>query len=139
MAKASVVNEFEVDPNLLWGKVKQFNNMHEHLPSMITSCELQGIGQGAKRICGTENGPILETLQLLDDANMTLEYSIDNEDAPMPVSNYLGTVSVKKLADQQAEFTWSAVFEPKGMPEAEVVAMLEGAFNALQASLVESV
>jgi len=139
MTKVSVSNVFNVDPNKLWEKVRQFKDMHKFLPSMITSCEVQGSGEGAKRICGTENGSILETLQSLDNSNMTLQYSIDNEDAPMPVSDYIGTASVKKLSDHKSEFTWSATFEPKGMPEAEVVGMLEGVFNSLLKNIVESV
>jgi len=139
MTNVSVSNVFNIDPAKLWEKIRQFNDMHKFLPSMVNFCEVQGSGEGAKRICGTENGNILETLQSLDDINMTLRYSIDNEDAPMPVSHYTGTVSVKKIGDREADFTWSATFEPKGMPEKEVVEMLEDVFKNLQKNIVESV
>ncbi len=139
MAKVSVSGVFNVDPDRLWAKVSEFKDMHKFLPSMITSCEVHGSGEGAKRICGTENGDILETLQSLNNSNMTLQYSIDNEDAPLPLSHYIGTASVKKLGDNKSELTWSATFEPKGMPEAEVVGMLEGAFNGLLNNIVGSV
>jgi len=139
MATVFVSNEFAVNPEKLWEKVRQFNNMHKYLSSMITSCEVQGSGEGAKRICGTENGEILETLTLLDDDNMTLQYSIDNADAPLPVSHYRGTVVVEKRGDNKVEFSWSATFEPKGMPEAEVVEMLEGVFKSLLGNIVASV
>ncbi|VAW64150.1 hypothetical protein MNBD_GAMMA09-1304 [hydrothermal vent metagenome] len=137
MTKVSVSKEYNIAPAKLWQKVRQFNDMHKFLPSMITSCEVQGSGEGAKRICGTENGDILETLRSLDDVNMILQYSIDNEDAPMPVSNYTGKASVRKLGDSKAEFTWSAIFDAKGMPETEVVKMLEEAFNGLLNNIVE--
>ncbi len=139
MAKVTVKNEFNVDADKLWGKVRQFNDMHKFLPSMITSCEVQGGGEGAKRVCTTEHGKILETLRFLDDENMILRYSIDNEDAPMPVKDYIGAASVMRLSENKAEFTWSATFEPKGMPEVEVVDMLEGVFAALLNSIAESV
>ncbi len=139
MTTVFVSDEFEVNPEKLWEKVRQFNNMHQYLPAMITSCEVQGNGEGAKRICGTENGEILETLLSLDDNKMTLRYSIDNEDAPLPVSHYTGTVVVKRLADAKVEFSWAATFEPKGMPEAEVVGMLEGAFKSLLDNVAASV
>lgn len=138
MVTVLVSNQFQVNPEKLWAKVRQFNNMHKYLPSMITSCELQGNGEGAKRICGMENGEIRETLISLDESNMTLQYTIDNEDAPLPVSHYTGTVVVKKLSDNKAEFSWSAIFEPKGMPEAEVVGMLEGVFKGLLDNIVAS-
>lgn len=139
MAQVTVSNEYNVDAEKLWSKVKAFNDMHKFLPSMITSCEVNGSGEGASRVCGTENGNILETLQSLDENNMTLEYSIDNEDAPLPVSNYRGKASIEKLADDKARFTWSATFDAKGMPEAEVVGMLEGAFGGLTDNIAASV
>ena len=139
MAQVTVSKEYNVDAVKLWQQVRQFNDMDKYLPSMITSCELNGSGQGSSRICGTENGDILETLQSLDDDNMTLEYSIDNEDAPLPVANYRGKASIEKLADNKAKFTWSATFDAKGMPEAEVVGMLEGAFGGLTDNIAASV
>lgn len=139
MASVSVSKEYDVNPAELWAKVRAFNDMHKFLPAMITSCEVKGSGQGASRVCGTENGDILETLQSLDDDNMMLEYSIDNEDAPLPVANYRGKASIEKLADNKVNFTWSANFDAKGMPEAEVVTMLEGAFGGLIDNFAASV
>ena len=139
MAQVTVSNEYNVDAGALWGKVKAFNNLDKYLPSIITSCEVNGSGEGASRVCGTENGNILETLQSLDENNMTLEYSIDNEDVPLPVANYRGKASIEKLADNKVKFTWSATFDAKGMPEAEVVGLLEGAFGGLTDNIAASV
>ena len=138
MANVSVTKEFEVNPEALWNKVKAFNDMHKHLPAMITSCEVEGSGEGARRVCGTENGDILETLQSLDDENMILVYSIDNDDAPLPVSNYLGKASIEKLSDNKVRFSWSASFDAKGAPEADIIGMLEGAFGGLIDNLAAS-
>ena len=139
MANVSVTKEYDVSPGELWSKVRAFNDMHKYLPAMITSCEVVGSGEGASRVCGTENGNILETLQSLDDDNMTLEYSIDNEDAPLPVSNYRGKASIEKLSDYKAKFTWAATFDAKGMPEADIIEMLEGAFGGLIDNFAASV
>jgi hypothetical protein len=139
MANVSVTKEYDVNPEELWSKVKAFNDMDKFLPSMITSCQVNGSGEGASRVCGTENGDILETLQSLDDDNMTLEYSIDNEDAPLPVANYRGKASIEKLADNKAKFTWSATFDAKGVPEGEIIGMLEGAFGGLIDNIAASV
>ncbi|HED32902.1 MAG TPA: SRPBCC family protein [Gammaproteobacteria bacterium] len=139
MTKVMVSNEFQINSEKLWEEVRQFNNMHKYLPSMITSCEVRGNGEGAKRVCGTENGEILETLVLLDDSNMVLQYTIDNEDSPLPVSQYTGTVAIKKKGNNLTEFSWSAIFEPKGMSEADVVGMLESAFKGLLEGIVASI
>lgn len=139
MSEVTVSNEFNVNADKLWNTVKAFNNMHQFLPSMITSCDVTGSGEGAKRVCGTENGDILETLHSLNDNDMTLEYSIDNEDAPLPVSNYRGKAAIEKMGDDKVRFTWSATFDVKGMPEADVVGMLEGAFGGMIANIAGSV
>jgi len=139
MAYVTVSKEFNVDADKLWQQVRGFDDMDKYLPQMITSCSLEGSGQGAKRVCGTENGDILETLTLLDDDNKTLEYSIDNEDAPLPLTNYTGKASVKSVGENKTQFTWSAEFEPKGMPENEVVQIFEGAFSGMLQNMVDSV
>ena len=139
MANVSVSKEFNVDAEKLWGVLRQFNDMDKYLPSLITSCSVEGSGLGAKRVCGTENGDILETLVLLDDDNKVLEYTIDNEDAPLPLSNYKARAELKSTGDNEVQFTWSAQFDPKGMPEAEVVQMLEGAFGGMLQNFAESV
>ncbi|MEE8379500.1 MAG: SRPBCC family protein [Gammaproteobacteria bacterium] len=139
MAQVTVSNVYNVDAEKLWGKVKAFNDLDKYLPSMITSCEVTGSGEGASRVCGTENGNIEETLQSIDENNMTLEYSVDNEDAPLPVANYRGKASIEKLAGDKARFTWSATFDAKGMPEADVIGLLEGAFGGITDNIAASV
>lgn len=139
MAKVTVSKEFNVDSEELWEQVRQFNNMDKFLPSLVTACSLTGSGQGTKRVCGTENGDIIETLTLLDDANKTLEYTIDNDDAPLPLVNYTGKVTVKSLGDNKAQFTWSGEFEPKGVPESELVPMIEGIYVSLLDNIAESI
>lgn len=131
MTQVTVSKEFNVDAQAIWAIVRQFNNMDRYLPSLITSCAVEGTGQGAKRVCGTENGDILETLSLLDDNAMTLEYRIDNEDAPLPLSGYTGEAKVESMGAGKARFTWSGTFEPKGLPENEVSQILEGAYGAI--------
>jgi hypothetical protein len=96
-----------------------------------------GSGEGGKRVCSTPQGDIEETILLNDDQTMTFKYSIDNEDAPMPVSGYVGTVVVKGLSDNRSEFSWSATFEPKGMPEADVVGMLEGVLGGIMDAMTQ--
>ena len=138
MAQVTVSKEFDVDAQAIWKVVRQFDEMDRYLPSLITSCTVQGSGQGAKRICGTENGDIRETLSLLDDETMTMEYTIDNEDAPLPLSDYIGRASVERLEAGKARFTWSGTFEPKGLPGEEVSQILEGAYGAILDNIAES-
>lgn len=139
MAKVSISKEFNVDAERLWQQVRCFNNMDKFLPSLVTSCSLEGSGENARRVCGTENGDIVETLTFLDDANKTLEYTIDNDDAPLPLENYKGRVVVKPLDENRVRFSWSGQFDAKGMSENEVVPMMEGVYNTLLENIAGSV
>ncbi len=138
MAQVTVSKDFNVDADAIWAIVRQFNNMDKYLPSLITSCAIEGDGQGAKRVCGTENGDIQETLSLLDDESMTMEYTIDNEDAPLPLSNYTGGARVESLGAGKSRFSWNGRFEPKGLPEDEVSQILEGAYSAILDNIAEN-
>jgi len=139
MTKIMVSNEFDVDANALWSAVCEFNNMEKYLPSMITSCVVEGKGQGAKRICGTENGDIKETLKLLDDENMLMEYTIDNEDAPLPLEKYTGRAEIERISNGKVKFSWSGEFKAKGMTEEEVSQILKGAYGDIMKNIVDSV
>lgn len=138
MTQVTISKDFNVDAQSIWAIVRQFADMDRYLPSLITSCRVLGNGLGAKRVCGTENGDILETLSSLDDEAMTLEYTIDNEDAPLPLSNYIGTAKVESLGTGKARFTWSGTFEAKGLPENEVSQILEGAYGAILDNIAEN-
>ena len=138
MSQVTVSKEFNVDADAIWAVVRQFNDMDRYLPSLITSCTVEGNGQGAKRTCGTENGDIKETLSLLDNETMTMEYTIDNEDAPLPLSDYTGVAKVESLGAGKARFSWSGTFEPKGLLENEVSQILEGAYGAILDNIAES-
>lgn len=137
MAKVTVSKDFNVDADAIWAVVRQFDDMDRFLPSLITSCSVQGSGQGAKRVCGTENGNIRETLSLLDDDKMTLEYTIDNDDAPLPLSDYTGGAKVESLDSGKARFSWSGKFVAKGLSENEVSQILEGAYGAILDNIAE--
>ncbi|MEE8178714.1 MAG: SRPBCC family protein, partial [Nitrosopumilaceae archaeon] len=47
----------------------------------------------------------------------------------LPVENYLGTMKVYDLGNNTCEVEWSGSFEPKGMPEAEVVKMINDVYT----------
>lgn len=132
MATATVTKKVALDAATLWSRVKTFDGMDKILPGMILTCSVDGEAKaGTKRRCGMENGKLEETLISIDHTNYTLSYSVDNDDAPLPVSGYVGTASIKDLGNSESEFTWSAEFEAKGMPENEVIGLLENVFNQI--------
>ena len=130
MTTVKITKTINVPAKIVWQKVKDFDDI-DKLSSIVNTCSVEGSGVGAKRVCGLDQGEIIETLTNLDEENLSLSYSIDNDDVPLPVSNYLGTCSIKALSDRKCEVSWSASFTPKGVEEAEVIPMLEGIFSEL--------
>lgn len=135
MTHVSVTEHYDIDAPAIWKLVSQANAMDKYLPEMIVSCDLESNEAGGKRVCKTEQGIINETIVRNDHENMIFVYSIDNDDAPLPVSNYLGTVTVKQLSAGKTEINWSASFKPAGIPEEEIVSMLEHTFQNLMANI----
>ncbi len=131
MTNISVTKKYNTEASKIWTIVSRADSMDKYLPSMITACKIDDNKAGSKRVCSTEQGDIHETILVNNDEEMKFQYSIDNEDAPLPVKGYIGTATVKKITDSEAELSWAASFEPKGMPETEVVGMLEAALGGL--------
>jgi len=91
--------ESNLNPNLIWDTLKNGDNVQKWLP-FIVSCELQGKGEGAKRICKTDNGEnIIETILTIDHDNKTFIYGIDSHDMEFPTKDIIGTMKVENNND----------------------------------------
>ncbi len=125
MTNVSVKNTIYASADEIWKNLSSFRDVEKYIP-LIKSSTVVGSGVGAKRTCiiPSESGQeekIEEEIKSFDDDAKTLSYSIIS--SPLPVENYLGTIKVKDIGDGRCEVEWSSTFEPKGMPEEEVVKM----------------
>jgi len=77
-----------------------------------------------------------ERLITHDDAAMQYRYTLHGK-STLPVLDFQGTVTVQPFGERSL-FTWEADFDvPKGVPEAQVVAILQRIFDAPKAGLAE--
>jgi len=132
MTNVSVKNTIYASADEIWKNLSSFRDVEKYIP-LIKSSTVVGSGVGAKRTCiiPSESGQeekIEEEIKSFDDDAKTLSYSIIS--SPLPVENYLGTVKVKDLGNGRCEVEWSSTFEPKGMPEEEVVKMINDIYVA---------
>ena len=116
----------------IWKTLSSFRNVEKYIP-LVKSSTVEGSGVGAKRtgIIPSESGgeeKIEEELKSFDNDAKTFSYSITS--SPMPLENYLSTIKVKDLGNGRCEVEWSSTFEPKGMPEEEVVKMINDIYVA---------
>ncbi|NJM52622.1 MAG: hypothetical protein HC846_04010 [Blastocatellia bacterium] len=52
----------------VWANISKASDVDTWLP-IIMACRLEGIGEGAERICTTEQGDLLETILKIDHEN----------------------------------------------------------------------
>jgi len=124
MTQAFASKKIATQASNLWETIRRFDGVDKYLPA-VASCRVEGTGVGAKRFCTLKDGANLaEDLLSLDEQNRTLTYSVTSKD--LPVENYVGTVKITELGDNDCEIEWSSTFDVKGIPEQEAKAMIEG-------------
>ncbi|MBH0238143.1 SRPBCC family protein [Methylobrevis albus] len=73
-------------------------------------------------------GSILEKLESWSDAEHKYTYSI--VESPLPVANYVSTLSTKADDDGGAGIRWTGTFDAKGATDDEAKAAIEGIYAA---------
>jgi hypothetical protein len=127
MAVVKVSDEIAVSGDVLWALVRDFGNV-AWIPG-ATNVKLQGKGPGMIRFLGEKN-EIHEQLEKVDEAGRSIVYSIP-VGIPFPVTGYRSTMKVSDAGPGRARLDWSAEIEPKGVPEAQAVAMIDGIYKLM--------
>ena len=129
MAKVSMSQSVSASAGDVWGVIGDFSTIDTWLPP-IASCESDGNTVGTMRKLTTGDGAVVhERLDSIDAAQRTYTYSIT--DSPLPLEGYQATIRVADGGGVgSAEVHWSSEFEPAGAPEADVVAIIEGIYQA---------
>lgn len=123
----------------VWDTLAAIGGVDEWLP-IITSCRVDGEGDGARRTCETADGSVLEErITGVDHDRRRLEYEVYEG---LPVTDYSGAFEIVDDGDVQ-RLVWTV--EAGGEPEAleQITAMLEQvvpmAFDGLEATAREVV
>jgi hypothetical protein len=95
----------------------------------ITAVEYEGEGIGMVRSISLGGGLIVERLEVHDPVAMHFAYCITNDDCVLPVSNYTSKLQITDLGAQGCRVEWIGSFEPKGLPEADVMPIIEGIYR----------
>lgn len=125
MATASASLNLPVSADKVWQLVGGFLALPDWLPFIATSEPAEG---GRIRKLTTEDGAsITERLQTFDDQARTYSYSIT--EGPFPVTDYLATLQVTDVGDNQTQVVWSGRFTPNGTTDAEASALFQGIYE----------
>jgi hypothetical protein len=132
---AEVRREGEIGASVdeVWKLISDFGGLIEAL--MGVPAELQGEGIGQTRTLPTGAEPMVERLELCDDATKTLQYSIVS--GPFPVTDYLSTMKLSAIGDDRTKIEWSSTFEPaEGTSQEDAEKMVAGIYKGGIAGLV---
>jgi len=136
MARVSVKESLAFPAEKVWGLISDFGNVSWF--QGLAKSEVRGTGPGMVRLMyAGDNPPIHERLEALDAKGRTLTYTIP-ENIPFPVSDYRATMKVSESGPGRCELEWSCELTPKGIPDAQAVAMLEGMYKTMIGWLRES-
>ena len=128
MAKVSMSQGLSASASDVWQAIGKFSTIDTWLPP-IASCEADGDAVGTMRKLTTGDGAVVhERLDSIDDAQWTYTYSIT--ESPFPIERYQATIAVEKGDDGSSVVRWSSEFKPAGAPEADVVGIVEGIYQA---------
>ena len=126
MAQAEASKTIGVPAERVWDTVRAFSGLERYF-TMFASSTTEGSGVGATRtLLLPDGGRFFERLESLDDTSRTLTYAA--LESPLPIENYLGTVTVEDAGGGRSRVTWSARFDVAPEHEAAVVGALSGAY-----------
>lgn len=108
IVKVQVIEVVDLPLDKAWPVFSDFSALMGAAPP--GALIVDGINVGAERRLSTPDGVIVERLESLDPAAHTFTYAIINDDAPLPVSRYLGTVEMRTLGPESCEVAWSAEY-----------------------------
>ena len=104
----------------VWALTGGFNALDRWHPDVMKST-LMGTGKDAgdiRVLTLHDNLTIVERLVSYDETAMKLQYRI--LESPLPIANYLSSISVKNVDDNRAEVTWQSSFNAVDVGEEEV-------------------
>jgi hypothetical protein len=140
MARVYVSSVIAAPAAKVWARIRDFNALPAWVPAVAESRIENGEPSdkvGCIRAFSLRNGDRLrEQLLGLSDFDMFCTYSI--LDSPMPLTNYVATVRLTPITDQERTFIeWSAEFDCAPEAEAELVSgigqnVFQGGFDTLK-------
>jgi polyketide cyclase/dehydrase/lipid transport protein len=128
----SVMKEVNLNaaPDTVWKMVGGFNELDMWHPVVVNS-QLQGEGMksGDVRVLTLGNGAkITEKLVAHSDTKMAYTYAIT--ESPLPVMDYVSTITVTKADDGKSTVEWKSTFNANNAPDEKAIETIAGVYDA---------
>jgi hypothetical protein len=134
MTTVSASTRLPVNADKAWQLIGGFHSLPDWLPFIVRSESMEG---GRVRALTTAEGTVvIERLEAFDNKARTYTYSIS--EGPFPVTDYLATLQLAVVGENETLVTWSGSFTPAGISDKEAEALFrgiyEGGLTALKAN-----
>jgi len=127
MSSAKVTADLDVSANELWQLIGGFGSLPDWVPGLSQS-QLADGGR-VRHLHDPQGHTFVERLERYDSAAHSYSYSIVQ--SPIPVSNYLSTITVTPINGcKGSHVQWSSVFTPNGIGEKEAEGTFHGLYSA---------
>ena len=128
----SVAREATLDtaPATAWKLVGNFNGLDVWHPAVAASTQKgSGTAAGTTRVLSLNGGgTVNEKLVAYSAAKRSLTYAIMK--SPLPVKNYVSTISVSPTADGKSLVKWASTFDANGADDAKAKEVIGGIYDA---------
>ena len=126
MASAKVSQEIEASAEAVWDLLGDFGGVMRFSDG-LESCTTEGEGIGAVRTLKMPGGIELdERLEALDHSARSLSYAITR--GPLPMDQYLATISVSAEGAERCRVDWGATYEPRGVSDEQAREIVEAIY-----------
>jgi mxaD protein len=136
----AVSREVTVDnsPATVWKLVGNFDALDVWHPA-VKSSVLKGSGTkvGSTRMLTLAGGgDIIENLTAYSAGKTGYSYSYGIVKGPLPVKNYLATISLAPTADGKTLIVWKSTFDAEGVPDDKAAEVIGGIYDSGLAKVV---
>ena len=122
---SSITGTSAASVDAVWAKVGDFCGIASWHPA-IEKCALSADGK-TRTLSLKGGGSIVEKLEKRDDAQHSYSYSI--VEGPLPVANYMSTISVAKDGTG-TKVSWNGHYVAKGASDADAKKTIDGVYQA---------
>jgi Polyketide cyclase / dehydrase and lipid transport len=105
----TITRMLRAPPEAVWARIAAVDRVHEWLP-IVTHCRIEGSGPGARRVCETAHGAIVERVERIDHASRAFGYAV-SEKPVFPLDDYPGTLHVTPCPGDRAAVTWTVEYQ----------------------------
>ncbi len=118
-------------PETTWKMVGDFNHLDVWHPVVVDSKITRGNARavGAIRLLTLGNGAQI-TEKLVSNKHGEKSYTYEITESPLPIADYVSTITVSAAEDGKSTVTWSSSFDANGATDEEAVNTIAGIYDA---------